>query len=373
MSASPRLSVGLPVYNGEKYIDQSIESLLGQTYEDFELIISDNASTDSTADICRRYGKQDSRIRYIRQPRKIGLFPNHNFVVQRARGEYFKWAAADDPYGRDLLKSRVNTLDQDAGVVLAHSWEVVIDDAGTVTQARDYPLASDSPRAPERFKSILSGTSGLFESSDPGGSRPYPGGQQRYPAGLRHVRRHRDRRRAEGDTTRQLSSPGRDSHLRARPVRPIPHDPRLAVLPARHPGQDLQRSPETARSLRDPRPVAEELAAAPDRPPAGRVFVGLHRSDPARAALTGGPAGVLPQPDLVDIGPGDQQGRHRHLVPLEVPDQSHTVSVRAVVAGQDQKLVRSAGDQGAAVVTSPQCMTGSCPLWPSATPPSTRP
>ena len=96
VSASPRLSVGLPVYNGETYIGQSIESLLGQSYEDFELIISDNASTDSTADICRHYGKQDPRIRYVRQPRNIGLSPNHNFVVQQARGEYFKWAAADD-------------------------------------------------------------------------------------------------------------------------------------------------------------------------------------------------------------------------------------------------------------------------------------
>ena len=73
MNAVPRLSVGLPVYNGENYLAESLEALLGQSYEDFELIISDNASTDGTADICRRYEKQDSRIRYIRQPRNIGL------------------------------------------------------------------------------------------------------------------------------------------------------------------------------------------------------------------------------------------------------------------------------------------------------------
>ena len=73
MTAVPRLSIGLPVYNGENYLAESLDALLGQSYEDFELIISDNASTDGTADICRRYEKQDSRIRYIRQPRNIGL------------------------------------------------------------------------------------------------------------------------------------------------------------------------------------------------------------------------------------------------------------------------------------------------------------
>ncbi len=86
MNATPRLSIGLPVYNGEEYLTESLEALLGQTYEDFELIISDNDSTDGTADICRRYAKQDSRIRYFRQPRNIGCNPNHNFVIKQAPG-----------------------------------------------------------------------------------------------------------------------------------------------------------------------------------------------------------------------------------------------------------------------------------------------
>jgi glycosyltransferase involved in cell wall biosynthesis len=166
VNAAPRLSVGLPVYNGENYLAESLDALLGQSYEDFELIISDNASTDGTADICRRYGKQDSRIRYIRQPRNIGLAPNHNFVFQQSRGELFKWAAADDLYGRDLLRCCVDALDAHPEVVLAHSWEAAIDGVGNVTQSLKYPLATDSPRAPERFRSILFGSSGLFESSD---------------------------------------------------------------------------------------------------------------------------------------------------------------------------------------------------------------
>ena len=93
--ATGRLSIVLPVYNGEKYLAESIEALLGQSYEDFELIISDNASTDSTADICRRYEKQDSRIRYIRQPRNIGLVPKPESRHQ-AKGRAYKEAAHDD-------------------------------------------------------------------------------------------------------------------------------------------------------------------------------------------------------------------------------------------------------------------------------------
>jgi|SRR5215813_5195841 len=162
MNAVPRLSIGLPVYNGEKYLAESIDALLGQTYEDFELIISDNASTDDTADICHRYGKQDSRIRYFRQPHNIGIAPNHNFAFQQSRGEMFKWASADDLYGRDLLQRCVGALDEYPDVVLAHSWTAAIDSADNVTQALEYPLATDSPRAPERFRSILFGSSGLF-------------------------------------------------------------------------------------------------------------------------------------------------------------------------------------------------------------------
>ena len=168
---APRLSIGLPVYNGERYLAESVDALLGQSYEDFELIISDNASTDTTGNICRGYAKQDSRVRYIRQPRNIGLAPNHNFVAEQARGEFFKWAASDDLYGRDLLQSCVEALDADSKVVLAHAWNAVIDSRGSVTQAYPYPLATDSPSAPERLRSFLFGSSGLFPAGEPGDSR----------------------------------------------------------------------------------------------------------------------------------------------------------------------------------------------------------
>ena len=156
MRAAPRLTIGLPVYNGQNYLAESIEALLGQSYEDFELIISDNASTDGTADICRRFGKQDSRIRYIRQPRNIGLQPNHNFVITQTRGELFKMASHDDLYARDLLKRCVDALDEHPEVVIAHSWEAMIDESGNGHEAtRVLRVARRSPRAPERFRSML--------------------------------------------------------------------------------------------------------------------------------------------------------------------------------------------------------------------------
>jgi glycosyltransferase involved in cell wall biosynthesis len=167
VSGTPRLSVGLPVYNGEQYIAASIEALLGQTYEDFELIISDNASSDSTPDICLHYAKSDRRIRFIRQSENLGLSPNHNFVLNEARGEFFKWAAADDLYGCDLLRCCVEALDRYPDVVLAHSYEAVVDSEGNVTQAMKYPLVTDASRAPDRFRSILFGSSGVFDSTDP--------------------------------------------------------------------------------------------------------------------------------------------------------------------------------------------------------------
>jgi len=155
MSTVPRLTIGLPVYNGEKYVAESLEALLGQSFPDFELIISDNASTDSTGDICRRYEERDSRVRYFRQPKNIGLAPNHNFVAEQARGELFKWASNDDLYAGDLLERCIDALDKYPDVVLAHSWTAKVDDSGTVIKAFEYPLNTASSRAPERFRSML--------------------------------------------------------------------------------------------------------------------------------------------------------------------------------------------------------------------------
>ncbi len=152
---TPRLTVGLPVYNGERFIGEALEAILGQTYEDFELIVSDNASTDGTADICRHYAEQDSRIRYVRQERNIGLIPNHVFVLEEARGELFKCAAHDDLYARDLLERCVDVLDEDPDAVLSHAWAAMIDGSGTVIGTFGQGVAMDSLRAPDRFRNVL--------------------------------------------------------------------------------------------------------------------------------------------------------------------------------------------------------------------------
>ncbi|MEU4872238.1 glycosyltransferase family 2 protein [Streptomyces sp. NPDC021608] len=155
MTDRPRLSIGLPVYNGEEYLAESFDALLGQTYEDFELIVSDNASTDGTEDVCRRYAAKDSRIRYLRLPRNIGATPNHNRVLAESRGELFKWASHDDLYGRDLLRRCVEALDERPETILAHSGQAVIDGDGRVKVPYEYTLATDSPHAPDRFRSLL--------------------------------------------------------------------------------------------------------------------------------------------------------------------------------------------------------------------------
>src|SRR5690348_17890875 len=90
--AMRKVAIGMPVWNGEKFVSEAIESILGQTYGDFELVISDNASTDATAEICRGYAKQDTRIRYFRQTKNIGAGPNHHEVFRLSAGRYFKWA-----------------------------------------------------------------------------------------------------------------------------------------------------------------------------------------------------------------------------------------------------------------------------------------
>ena len=155
MTTAPRLTIGLPVYNGEKYLAKSLDALLGQSYTDFELIISDNDSTDGTPQICKDYEARDERVRYIRQETNLGAAGNHNFVFRQARGELFKWASHDDLYGRDLLLRCIEALDADPGLVLAHTWQAIIDGDDNVVLPVEYPLATDDPRPPVRFRSLL--------------------------------------------------------------------------------------------------------------------------------------------------------------------------------------------------------------------------
>jgi len=100
---APLVSIGMPVYNGEEYIEEAVKSLLRQSFLDTEIIISDNASTDGTVDICKRLANEDRRIRLICQNENSGVIANFAHVLDRARGTYFMWAAADDIWSPDWL------------------------------------------------------------------------------------------------------------------------------------------------------------------------------------------------------------------------------------------------------------------------------
>ena len=129
-SSPPRVSIGMPVYNGERYLQQALDSILSQTFADFELIISDNASTDATQEICSAYAVKDRRIRYHRSERNVGAGPNHNRTIELANGEYFKWAHYDDVWGPELLARCVEVLDRYPTVVLCYAATKIIDENG---------------------------------------------------------------------------------------------------------------------------------------------------------------------------------------------------------------------------------------------------
>ncbi|MBF2019667.1 MAG: glycosyltransferase [Hydrococcus sp. C42_A2020_068] len=152
---NPTLSIGLPVYNGARFIAEALDSILAQTFEDFELIISDNASTDATEEICLDYAAKDSRIRYYRSEKNLGAAWNFNRVFELSSSKYFKWAAHDDVLAPDFLLKRVEILEQNPNVVLCHSYTKIIDKDGQVLQNYHANLNTNSPNPQERFHSLL--------------------------------------------------------------------------------------------------------------------------------------------------------------------------------------------------------------------------
>ena len=114
---SPKVSVGIPVYNGETMLKQAIDSVLKQSFTDFELIISDNASTDSTPEICKNFTQLDNRVVFIRHEKNRGPYWNFNFLLEKARGMYFVWLADDDYWHPDFLLENVNVLDNHKNIV----------------------------------------------------------------------------------------------------------------------------------------------------------------------------------------------------------------------------------------------------------------
>ncbi|MGJ4941594.1 glycosyltransferase family 2 protein [Bradyrhizobium sp. HKCCYLS1011] len=168
----PKLSIGIPVFNGEEFLPELLESLLAQTFEDFEILICDNASIDHTQQICREYERWDARVRYIRNQRNLGAVANFNRVFELSTAPLFKWAAHDDVHHKAYLETCVRLLEDNPEIVLAHSATAFIDeksqllpfdqetgsfvDPGTGRRYwADVPSIGDDPAAINRFWQIL--------------------------------------------------------------------------------------------------------------------------------------------------------------------------------------------------------------------------
>ena len=132
-TTTPAVSIGMPVYNGEKYIREALDSALSQTFEDFELLISDNCSTDKTGEICTEYSNRDPRIKYIRHPENHGGHWNFNFVTQNATGRLLTWLAHDDILESGFLEATVQYMHENPDTVLvASDFEVINEDGITL-------------------------------------------------------------------------------------------------------------------------------------------------------------------------------------------------------------------------------------------------
>jgi glycosyltransferase involved in cell wall biosynthesis len=130
VSARPTISIGVPVYNGENFLEDALRSLQAQTFEDFEVVVSDNASTDGTGDIAAAFAAEDDRFRYVRNERNLGANPNYNRTFALARGEYFRWHAHDDVCDPKYLERCHEVLASDPTAVLVHTRTTYIDRNG---------------------------------------------------------------------------------------------------------------------------------------------------------------------------------------------------------------------------------------------------
>lgn len=157
---TPSVSIGLPVYNGEDYLEKSIQSLLAQTRDDFELIISDNHSLDRTPEICEAHARADRRIRIVRNEKNLGAAENYNRVFRESSGRFFKWASHDDLCAPEFLERCIDVLERDSSVVLCYPRTSFIDgdgaSLGLYEETDDF--TDESPSS--RFRTWLFGRSG---------------------------------------------------------------------------------------------------------------------------------------------------------------------------------------------------------------------
>ena len=153
---APLVSIGLPVYNGENYVEEAIQSVLAQTMGDFELVISDNASADRTSLICEDWAASDGRIRYFRNDRNLGACANYNSAFAHSRGMYFKWLAHDDRIKPGYLARTVAALDAAPEAVLCNTVVDYIDGRSDHIAYYDSGLSgADHASAAHRFSTMV--------------------------------------------------------------------------------------------------------------------------------------------------------------------------------------------------------------------------
>ncbi|MBX2857609.1 MAG: glycosyltransferase family 2 protein [Cellvibrionaceae bacterium] len=150
MSTAP-VSIGMPIYNGERYLENTLDSVLAQTFSDFTFYISDNASTDKTQEICERYAAKDSRIIYIRNAKNVGAAKNYDCCFTPATSEYFRWQNADDPIEPTLIEDCYNLLSANPDYVLTYAKSRIIDEHGALLRDYEDNLCLQQDSASERF------------------------------------------------------------------------------------------------------------------------------------------------------------------------------------------------------------------------------
>ena len=155
MNGTPRLTVGLPTFNGERYLAEAIVSTLAQDFGDFELLVADNASTDGSREIVERFAREDRRVRLLSSERNRGAAWNFSRLLDEARGRYFTWSADDDTYEPTFLSRCVGVLDQRPDVVLCYAQALEIDADGRVIERRGPTNVADLPDPSARYRAIL--------------------------------------------------------------------------------------------------------------------------------------------------------------------------------------------------------------------------
>jgi len=155
MTQTPLVAVGMPVYNGARWLREALDSILAQTFGDFELLINDNASTDATESICRDYMNRDRRVRYHRNPENVGLNNNWTLAFKRTSAKYFKWASCNDLLDPRLLERCVELLESRPDAVLCYGRTRLLVDQAPGGEPYDDDLTTDQPSACARMRHIL--------------------------------------------------------------------------------------------------------------------------------------------------------------------------------------------------------------------------